>query len=205
MVSRSTAVVLIGFQNEYFAATGALHGDITDTGAPARVLATTVGLLDRLAGAEALIVATPIVFTPTYAELVDPVGVLAAIKARRAFQVGTDGVRLVEDLERFRSRIVEIEGRRGLNAFVDTDLDGLLTARGIRDVVIAGALTCVCIDSTARSAHERGYRVTILSDCTMGRTRSEHRLFCARIFPLYAQVSTSDQVVDRLSVSSEAS
>jgi nicotinamidase-related amidase len=62
----------------------------------------------------------------------------------------------------------------------------------------------VCVDSTARSAHERGYRVTILSDCTMGRTRCEHRLFCEGIFPLYAEVRTSDEVADWLRVASPA-
>lgn len=205
LAASSTALVLIGYQNEYFAAGGALHGDIADVGAPERVLAATVGLIGRLAATETLIVATPIVFTPTSAEMVDPVGALAAITARGAFQEGTDGSRLVDDLGQFGSRIVEIGGPRGKNAFSNPGLDESLAARGIRDVVIAGALTCVCVDSTARSAHERGYRVTVLSDCTMGRTRSEHRLFCERIFPLYAEVITSDQVADRLRVSSPAS
>ncbi|MGI8792603.1 MAG: hypothetical protein ACR2H3_05415 [Acidimicrobiales bacterium] len=91
MAPSSTALVLIGFQNDFFAPDGALYGDITDVGAPERVLAATVGLIDRLAATETLIVATPIVFMPTYAELLRPVGILAAIKARGAFQVGTDG------------------------------------------------------------------------------------------------------------------
>lgn len=84
-------------------------------------------------------------------------------------------------------------------------LDESLAGRGVVDVVITGALTCLCVDSTARSAHERGCRVTVLSDCTMGRARSEQRLFCERIFPLYAEVSTSDQVADGLLVASRAS
>lgn len=205
MAPSSMALLLVGFQNEYFAASGALYGEIADVGAPERVLAATVGLIDRLAATDTLIVATPIVFTPTYAELLDPVGMLAAVKARGAFQAGTDGSLMVENLRVFGTRIVEIGGRRGLNAFSNTVLDESLAARGIRDVVIAGALGCVCVDSTARSAHERGYRVTVLSDCTMGRTRSEHRMFCERIFPLYAEVSTSDEVADRLLAAGRAS
>lgn len=168
MAPSSTAVVLVGFQNDFFAAGGELYGDITDVGAPERVLGATVGLIDRLAATETLIVATPIVFTPSYAELLHPVGILAAVKARGAFRAETDGSLMPENLRVFGTRIVEIGGRRGLNAFSNKVLDESLAARGIVDVVIAGALTCVCVDSTARSAHERGYRVTILSDCTMG-------------------------------------
>lgn len=198
MVPSATALVLVGFQNDYFGDGGALRGGIADTEVPARVLATTVSLLDRLAATDTCIVAAPMVFAPTYADLVDPVGALAAIKARDAFRVGTDGVGLADALRRFGPRMVTIGGRHGLSAFADTTLDADLAAREIRDVVIAGALTCVSIDATGRAAYERGYRVTVLSDCTMGRTRSEHRLFCERIFPLYAEVVTSDQVADRL-------
>lgn len=193
-----TAVVLVGIQNEYFAPHGNLRGDIDSGEAADQVLAATVALVDRLAGTAVLLVATPIVFTPTYEELVDPVGLLAAIKTKSAFQQGTEGARPAAELGRFAARIVEVAGRRGLNAFSGTGLDDLLAGRGIVDVVLAGALACVNVDSTARSAHQLGYRVTVLSDCTLSRTRSEHDLFCRRIFPLYAEVVTSTQLLDRL-------
>lgn len=193
-----TALVLVGLQNEYFAPDGRLRGDIDSGEAADQVLAATVELVDRLAGTAVLLVSTPIVFTPTYEELIDPVGLLAAIKAKGAFQRGTEGAQTAAELERFGAKIVEVAGRRGLNAFSGTGLADLLAGRGIVDVVLAGALACVNVDSTARSAHQRGYRVTVLSDCTLSRTRSEHDLFCRRIFPLYAEVVTLAQLLDRL-------
>ncbi|HUR23821.1 MAG TPA: cysteine hydrolase [Acidimicrobiales bacterium] len=199
----STALVLVGFQNEYFGPQGGLRREIDDSDAPEQVLSATVGLIGALAHTEALIVSTPIVFTPTYEELINPVGVLAAIKAKRAFQRGTEGARLVAALEGFGARIADVPGRRGLNAFLDSGLDELLGACGIVDVVLAGALACVNVDSSARSAHERGYRVSILSDCTLSRTESEHDLFCRRIFPLYAEVLSSLQLLDRLGVTEQ--
>lgn len=202
MVPRSTAVVLIGFQNEYFAEGGAFVSDFADASGPRRVLNATVAFLDRVATTDTLIVATPMMLIPGDLDLADPIGLLALIKARGAFEEGQAGARAVEELARFGPRIVELERRRGFSAFSHTSLDESLAARQIRDVVIAGALTCVCIDSTARAAYERGYRVTILSDCTLGRTTSEHRLFCERVFPLYAEVTTSEIVADRLSLSS---
>lgn len=199
---RTTALVLIGFQNEYFAPTGLLHEDVAEAGGPARVLGATVTLLSQLVVTELLIVAAPIAFTVGYSELQDPVGLLAAIKDRQAFRQGGPGVEPVAELQAFGARIEQVPGRRGLNAFSNTELARLLADRAIADVVVAGALTSVCVDATARAAHDRGYRVTILSDCTLGGSRTEQDLFCTRIFPLYADVITSNELLTRLGLPS---
>lgn len=159
MDPESTALVLVGLQNEYFAPGGSIRGDLDSGEAADQVLAATIELVGRLADTKVLVVSTPIVFTPTYEELIDPVGLLAAIRANGAFQRGTEGSRPAAELERFGASIVEVAGRRGLNAFSDHGLDELLAGRGIVDVVVAGALACVNVDSTGRSAHQRGYRV----------------------------------------------
>ena len=64
--------------------------------------------------------------------------------------------------------------------------------------VLAGAVTSICIDSTGRSAHERGYGVTVLSDCTCGRTNFEQDFYIEQILPLYAQISTSEELLAEL-------
>ncbi|GAC1531261.1 MAG: hypothetical protein NVS3B12_06960 [Acidimicrobiales bacterium] len=194
---RTTALVLVGFQNEYFTPNGIMRRGFTDD-APERVLAATTLLVEQLLSTDVMVVSAPIVFTPTYEELPDPVGVLAEIKRRGAFRAGTDGALVVKELARSGPRIVDVGGRRGLNAFANTRLDDVLVGGGIVDVIVAGALTCLCVDSTARSAYTRGYRVSILSDCTLGRTKSEQDLFCEGIFPLYASVVTSPGVLECL-------
>ena len=40
--------------------------------------------------------------------------------------------------------------------------------------------------------------MTILSDCTSARTRSEQDFFCGNIFPLYGSVMESGQVIEQL-------
>ena len=79
-------------------------------------------------------------------------------------------------------------GRRGLNAFSNTDLEDVLRGHNIRNVVIAGAVTSLCIDSTARSAFDRDFQVYILSDCTAGRTDTEQQFYANEVFPMYSQV-----------------
>ena len=198
MNAATTGLVLIGLQNEYFSSTGLLRGVVEDATPLKAVLSNIVRLLEHLATTSTTMIATPIIFTAGYSELIDPVGVLAQIKSLGAFQAGTHGSQTVLEVRQFGLRIVEVRGRRGLNAFSDTALDEVLTRRGIKHLVLAGALGSVCIDSTGRSAVELGYRVTVLSDCIVSRTTSEHDLFCRKIFPLYAGVMTSSELLHEL-------
>ncbi|MDB5613876.1 MAG: isochorismatase hydrolase, partial [Devosia sp.] len=55
------------------------------------------------------------------------------------------------------------------NAFRDTDLKGKLDAAGIKDVVIVGAMSHMCIDATARAAADYGFNVTVVEDAAATR------------------------------------
>ena len=50
------------------------------------------------------------------------------------------------------------------SSFDGTDLDARLRAAGIDTLVIAGMQTEFCVDTTCRSAAERGYKVVLASD-----------------------------------------
>jgi nicotinamidase-related amidase len=91
-----------------------------------------------------------------------------------------------------------VPGKRGLNAFSNTHLEILLRERQIEDVVVVGAITSLCIDSTARQAMELGFRTTILSDATCGRTKFEQDFYCTNVFPLYANLKTSEELLAAL-------
>lgn len=56
------------------------------------------------------------------------------------------------------------------NAFVNTDLDAQLKALGVKNVVLAGFMTHMCINSTARGAFNLGYAPTIVAAATATRT-----------------------------------
>jgi nicotinamidase-related amidase len=195
MSLKNTAVIFIGFQNDYFAPDGILRGAIEESADTNKVLRNTLNLVTQLVDTPALLVQTPILFTEDYSELVDPVGILKTIKDVEAFKEGTGGADVIDEFEAFGERIRTVPGKRGLNAFSNTDLEAILSANQIRHVVLAGAVTSVCIDSTGRAAHERGYKVTILSDCTAGRSNFEQGFYCENIFPLYAAVTTSEELI----------
>ena len=193
-----TALILIGYQNDYFASDGILHSVVEESSRITNILANTVHLLECLTPTPALLITTPIFFTPNHEELVDPIGILKTIKEVGAFQMGSPGSETIQELKPFEDRILEVPGKRGLNAFINTNLDEILKERNITNVVLAGAVTSICIDSTARFAHEKGYHVTILSDCTSARTVLEQGFYCDSIFPLYAEVMSHTALLSKL-------
>ncbi len=54
----------------------------------------------------------------------------------------------------------------GKGAFHATDLDAMLKNRGIRQLVVCGVTTEVCVNTSVREANDRGYDCLVLEDCT---------------------------------------
>jgi nicotinamidase-related amidase len=79
---------------------------------------------------------------------------------------------LVEELDVHESdHVVE---KHTYDAFHDTELDGWLRARGIKDLVFCGTLANVCVLHTAGSAGLRDYRPVLVEDA-IGALEPEHR------------------------------
>jgi nicotinamidase-related amidase len=53
----------------------------------------------------------------------------------------------------------------GKGSFYGTDLDALLAAGGITQLIVTGVTTEVCVHTTVREANDRGYEVLVLADC----------------------------------------
>jgi biuret amidohydrolase len=53
----------------------------------------------------------------------------------------------------------------GKGAFYATDLDAILKHRGIKQLIVCGVTTEVCVNTSVREANDRGFDCLVLEDC----------------------------------------
>jgi nicotinamidase-related amidase len=92
---------------------------------------------------------------------------------------GTEDFELLDDLAAQEGDIVIDKTR--FDSFIDTNLEQILRNLGVRRLLVAGCMTNMCVESTVRTASQRDFEVTVLSDCTTARTRERHERGLAAI------------------------
>ncbi|MEM7222585.1 MAG: isochorismatase family protein [Pseudomonadota bacterium] len=90
--------------------------------------------------------------------------------------------------------------KEGYSAFFPgaCDLPERLAARGIDRVLITGALTNVCCESSARDAAARGFGVTMVADANAARSDEEHRATLYTILRNFGDVRASTELLAAL-------
>ncbi len=62
----------------------------------------------------------------------------------------------------------------GKGSFLATDFELVLRTKGIRNLILTGVTTDVCVHTTLRDANDRGYECLVLSDCTAATKYENH-------------------------------
>ncbi len=201
--AEKTAIVLIEPQNDFLSPGGTMYAHIAEQLAERDTISKLKALLPAARDKGIKIMFVPFHSFETGFPELKPGG--PAVEGLRGIEMdmeadwgtgawlrGTPGPEIITELTPESGDIV-IEGKKTLDAFHSTALDYLLRANEIEHVIFTGFHTNWCVESSARSAYDKGYRVTVLSDCTATDTEEEQSYAERFIFPKIGKVMTSEE------------
>merc|ERR1712228_88878 len=84
-----------------------------------------------------------------------------------------------------------VAGKKGLDSFPGTNLEKLLTDNKIETVAIGGFLTNCCVESTMRTACEKGFNVVTLTDCCAATSSEGHKAAVEGTFGMFSSPMAS--------------
>ena len=85
---------------------------------------------------------------------------------------GEEGHQIISELSPKKGE--PVIDKTGSSALYATDLEFILTKRGIKCLIVAGVTTDICVHSTLRSAIDMGYDCLLLEDCTAASVQANH-------------------------------
>jgi len=122
------------------------------------------------------------------------------------FRPGSPGARIHSSLAPLDHEPVVT--KQHANSFRDTDLQEILDQSGVESLIIAGAMSNMCIDAVTRAAADLGYQCSVAHDAcaamdlglgdTLVPADQVHAAFMAALSLGYANVASSDVLLGGL-------
>jgi nicotinamidase-related amidase len=116
------------------------------------------------------------------------------------FHPNTEGVEIHESVRPLEGETVIVKHMP--NSFFNTNLHEKLQERGIKELIVCGMMSHMCIDATVRAAVEHGYACQVIEDaCATTTLQIEDKIipaehvhygFMAALNGMYATVKTTE-------------
>jgi ureidoacrylate peracid hydrolase len=190
LVPGRTALVVIDMQNDYLHPRGAIGRSGKDLSALQAILPRVHALIEAAHRSGVLVIFTrnwgsAVTDSPAWS------GRPAAARHDAAGVAGTWGAAWYE-VQPLPGDIVIDKYRH--DAFHATPLELILRARGIEVVVCCGVVTNVCVETTARSAATRDFRLVVVEDGCGSRHRDLHEATMENVRRTFGVVAAAGEV-----------
>ena len=188
-----TALIVIDVQNDFCADDGVMAIEGAEVAASQAMADRLPPLISAARAAGALVVFVRNVYSTEHNYYLSDVWLEQAARARAGSytqrpmcEPGSWGGDYYGDLRPEPGDAEVIKHR--FNAFINTDLDTILRANGIRTIVMTGVATNVCVESTARDGFMRDYYVAFTRDGTAAYAEEDHQATLRNIDRFFGQV-----------------
>ncbi len=175
-LTEKSAVVFIEFQNEWVCETGILRKKFIkpDININTRI-DNAKSLLTQSRLSNALICHVTMQPDPQYKTFgLATYGLRAAIPKAKTWQ---GKFKQIHEMFKPLTNEVTIYERTGASAFSGSMLDSVLRNNKIETLYLAGFATHVCVESTLRDAHDKGYTCYVVNDATAAFNLTQQNYF----------------------------
>jgi nicotinamidase-related amidase len=109
---------------------------------------------------------------------------------------GSWGAQIIDELKPQEGEHLVV--KKGFGGFSNTPLDTILRNKSVNTCVVTGVTTCVCVSTTVRGGVEHNYRMILVKDAVAEVHRDTHEAELKTMARVFADVKTTDEVVDML-------
>lgn len=106
----------------------------------------------------------------------------------------TDGIEIINEIKEVQEDYDMYIQKRWYSAFKDTDLASELKMRKIKHIYVTGVTTNVCVMATALDATKRGFKVTVINDCTNAFNDHKTKRSLEEIAKFGSQISSQELI-----------
>jgi len=193
-----SALVLIGYQNEFTTKGGKLHDAVKDVMQDTKMLENTAKLCVEARAKGVKIFHVPITLQKNMSDNPNKRrGIRKGCANGGLFVENTWNSTFCEALAPQQGDIV-VAGNQGLDAFPGTNLEELLLKHDAHTVAVGGFLTNCCVESTVRTAFAKGFNVVSLTDCTACTSAEGQKVATEDTLGMFSAPMTSTAFLDVL-------
>jgi ureidoacrylate peracid hydrolase len=190
---RYAALIVVDVQNDFVSPEGSAGKRGDDVGAAMAMIPNLTGLIDqaRKVGLTIVYIRT------THSDWTDTASWIYRTSQKSGLSTcreGTWGAEFYDGIAPLPSERVVIKHR--YSAFINTDLNTVLKARGIQSILVCGVATNVCVETTARDGYMYDYYVTMIDDCSAAYDAKLHMSTLENIRRHFGLVASSHQIIE---------